>query len=164
LTPTGTFRETLTWVATSATSSLPRGRVFRRRSGLLPLREGLRSKVSDQESRRYGLPAEPTCRLASGRRTVGLISRSKRVGRLCDGYRVICLRPDPARRAYTTGWGPPQNRKCRSPAYESPSRRGDLAPPRVRTATDFFPSLPPFVRIIHIILIPVHVSMIRLGS
>jgi len=140
---TGTSRRKHTWVVSSVTSSPPQGRVFRRRWHLVPLQEDLHSMVSDKQPRRYEPPAEPTCRPASGQHIVDLVSQLKRVGRLCAGYRVTCLRQDLARRAYTTGRGSLQSRKCRSPAYGSPSRRGDLVHHRrrARRDIDLFPPL-----------------------
>jgi len=106
LTQTGTSQRTHTRVVTSVTSSLPQDRVCRQRWDLL-LRQGdPRSTMTGQGPRRYDPPAEPTCRPASGRRIADLISRSKRGGRRCADYRVICLHPDPSRRAYFTGRGP----------------------------------------------------------
>lgn len=98
LTPTGTFRGTHTWVVNSVTSNLQRDRGFRRRWDLLPRRGDLRSTASDRAPHRYGLLVEPTCRQDSGPRIVDLVSRSKRVGRPCDGYRATCLHLDRARR------------------------------------------------------------------
>lgn len=114
--------------------------MFHRRWTLLLLQGGPRLRVSDKGPRHYELPAEPTCRPASGRHIADLASRWRRVDRLCAGCRVTCLHPDPVRRTYPTGRGTPQNRRCRSPVYESPSRRSDLAPHqrRIRTGSDFF--------------------------
>jgi len=153
LTPTGTFPGTRAWVVNSITSNLHRGRVFHRRWGLLSLRGGPRSTVNDRRPRRCEPPAERTCQLVSGRRIADLVSRLRRVGRLCVGYRAICLHPDPASQAYIMVWGPPalQNRNYHSPAYGSRSRRGGHAQ-RLRMArrnTDLFP---PFVHVIYIFI------------
>ena len=114
--------------------------MFHRRWTLLLLQGGPRLRVSDKGPRHYELPAEPTCRPASGRHIADSVSQLRRVGRLCAVYRVICPRLDRASRVYTC-WGPLQSRNYRSPAYESPSRRGDLAPHqrRIRRDTDSLP-------------------------
>jgi len=117
LTPTGTLRRTHTWAVNSATSNPQRDRGFRRRWGLLPRRGDPRSTASDRAPNHYGPLVEPICRLVSGRRIVDLVSRSKKVGRLCAGYRVTCLRLDRARQTYLMGWRPQPNRNYRSPAY-----------------------------------------------
>jgi len=95
--------------------------------------------VSDKGPRRCELLVEPICRPASGQRTVDLTLRPKRGGRLCAGYRAICLRRDQVRRAYLTGRSPEQNIKYRSPVCGKASRRGDLAPRqrRARTSNNF---------------------------
>jgi len=157
LTPTGTSRRTHTWVVSSVISNRQQGRVFLLRLHLLPLQGDPHSTVSDKGPRHYERPAEQTCRPASGRRIVDLVSRLKKVGRLCAGYRVTYLHQGPARRVYTTGRGSLQNRNCLSPAYGNPSRKGDHVQHRQRTRTDIdlFPHL---VHVINIILIPAPVS------
>jgi hypothetical protein len=129
---TGISQRTRTRVVNLVASSLPRGQAFRRRWGLPPLRDP-RLTATDRGPRRYGLPAEPTCPPVSGRHIVDSISLSKKVGRLSAGCRATCLRPG---RVNLTGWGPQQNRNYLSPAYETLSSGGGLAPTQRRVATD----------------------------
>lgn len=131
LIPTETSRRIRTWVVSLVVSSLLRDQAHRRRWGRDP-----HSTVTERGSRRCELSAEPICRPVSGRRIAGSILRLKRVGRLFVGYRVTCLHPGRARRAYLTGLGTERNRKYRLPTYGTLSRGGDLALRQRRVMTD----------------------------